>query len=413
MGRRVFVSALVAALAAMAYLVWGVFDPSDGEALVAESQSADPGRVQLAGTADPRRRESKPTRYASPDLLVSKYGLRTSAIEGKTPFTRRLSVGARLYQLYVDRRWRRIDDDLVASALKRTVVQEHLLRLDAWPEIKRENAAWEGESEIASRLRRLIQPRRDARGLKRSFWPADSDRLGGGSKLRVWTQKTKHPEAEVQVGAAFLDQLASVAGDVTPGGYDVFMSPKLGAELFPQSKTLTRFAWAAGVYVSGDDLSIVRSHLLPNFRVLVLKHELVHAWCAHHVKHWRSRFVSEGLAEYLSRLEPRDPGFRIPHRRFRHNLAALLRMLTDLDGAGIEIRSVPFDALVRSTPAQQYALGHLGYLLAQAAMVYIGPLVIEKALDEWSEAQLIDAIGRITWEDFRSEETAPQHRASS
>jgi hypothetical protein len=156
---------------------------------------------------------------------------------------------------------------------------------------------------------------------------------------------------------------------------------------------------------------VVRSRLPPVFREEVLKHELMHAYCRQFTAGFiSSRFVSEGLAEYLRLCRAGDDGFHLPPARLSGNLARLVRMLRN---SGLPLHELKPRLLVQLSPRHFYALGSLGYLLAQASMAYIGGAVIERAFRDRSDQVIVDAISAIRWPEFlrfvgkHAEEGAP------
>ena len=70
---------------------------------------------------------------------------------------------------------------------------------------------------------------------------------------------------------------------------------------------------AAGVYYISDKYCVVCSDLRPDFRAEVFEHELIHAYCRRTAKSFSSsRFITEGIAEYLRLATPRDNGLNVP-----------------------------------------------------------------------------------------------------
>ena len=88
--------------------------------------------------------------------------------------------------------------------------------------------------------------------------------------------------------------------------------------------------------------------LPPDRRIEVLKHELIHAYTTRFIR-FRSRFIDEGLAEYLRYVEPRDRGLGAPPWRMRHNLAALKERLDALQAAGVDVSAIKPARLVTLT----------------------------------------------------------------
>ncbi|MFQ5845980.1 MAG: hypothetical protein ACE5JG_13435, partial [Planctomycetota bacterium] len=313
---------------------------------------------------------------------------------GLTRFLGRLGAGEELRELREDLVETGVEAADVAARLGRLLPA--VLRADGYDPRK---LGLHGRAPLRTKVARVVrfltEPPRDLEAF-RLAGKRSKDPLLDARPVRVWTLGEAYPPWELRVARQNLEHIAGVAGVSIERGFDVVVTPGQGREAFPLRRPPHR---AIGVYYLDDRYAAVRSTLPPVRRVEVLKHELVHAWC-HRFVRVGSRFVAEGLAEYLRHCRPGDEGFRFPVDRLEDNLDALAKRLVLLREAGVDIRTVEPRLLVTLSPRRFYALGPLGYLLAQAAMAYVGADVLELALREGSDRRIQGAVAAIDWCDF-------------
>lgn len=305
-------------------------------------------------------------------------------LKGPTRFVRRLEAGELLRELSVS-----VDDGVGRVALRLLDLLPALLYADRY-----RPRATLTRVELARSIEFLTDPPRDLQRV-RLFERVGADPLGHAKLVRVWTLGDGYAAAELRSAEETLRHVAGVAQFELPRGVDVMITPGMGRDVFPWQ---SRHAGAAGVYFGHDRYCVVRSRLMPRFREEVLKHELMHAYCHQFTKEFiSSSFVSEGLAEYLRLCRVGDPGFHVPPERLGGNLSRLLRMLEE---SRIPLREVQPELLVRLSRRHFYALGSLGYLLAQASMAFVGGNVIERAFRDRSDQAVVDSIVAIRWPAF-------------
>ncbi len=205
----------------------------------------------------------------------------------------------------------------------------------------------------------------------------DEDALGEKRFLRVWNHEGAYPLREMATAEATLRHIETVAMVAPHHGYDVIATPERGNEVLPnQGGNL----WALGIYWQRDRYSTMVTHLREGFRIEVLEHEMIHALCHRHFGENRPpRFIAEGLAEYLRHVEPGDDGYAFPAVRVADELAALDLILKRLEALECSVRDLDPRALLALPSQRFYELRHLGYLLALAAMTFIGAEPIESA----------------------------------
>jgi hypothetical protein len=308
-------------------------------------------------------------------------------LKGPTRFVRRLEAGELLRELEVP--VDACDADLRNVALRLGDLLPALLHADYYRPYRRES-----RGHLANILEYLTYPPRDLHNVH-LFQRDPDDPLGQHKLVRVWTLGEGYAEAELRRAEETLRHIAGVAQVDLPNGVDVLITPMMGQDVFPGQRP---YSWAVGTYYLRDRYCVVKSRLAPAFREVVVKHELMHAYFRQFAKSFiSSRFVSEGLAEYLRLCRPGDHGFHVPPERLQGHLARLLRMLEE---SRIPLRELQPRLLVQLTPRQFYALRSLSYLLAQASMAYIGGNVIERAFRDRSDRAIVDAVGAISWYGF-------------
>jgi len=243
----------------------------------------------------------------------------------------------------------------------------------------------------------LVNPPRDLESLELER-ALPNDPLGEHIWVRVWTTTDRYPPGEIEEAEGMLRLLVDVTGVPVAHGFDVLVTPGMGVEVFPRQYTLP---WAAGICFVRDRYCAVRSRLPPRFRREVLRHELVHAYISQFTDGFiSSRFVAEGLAEYLRLLQPGDYGLHAPVARFADNLALLQQVLEWMRRKGINTRRIDPRRLVRLGPWGFYGLAPFSYLVAQATMAHLGGDVIEKAFRSRSDAVIVEAVAGMSWKLF-------------
>ena len=358
------------------------------------NQSADPTIAGAPAAAKEAPAASPPapkTTIAEAAKLPSpsKPAPPTRPLRGLTKFQRRLAAGERLNVLH--------DElpglDAQTAARRFAALRPALLAADGWRgrRIRRRSTL----SQIDEALRELIHPRRDVRWLKLSG-PHSHNPLVNARPVRAWTLDAAVSDAEWGAATDLMLHVATVLGTPIYKGFDVLVTPGQGRDVFPR---LWMYSWSAGVYYRRDDFATVRSTLPRDVRGEVLQHELIHAYEQRFLK-LRSRFVSEGLAEYLRMVEPGDDGFNVPPERMRDNFAALLKQLDVLQELGLDVRTVKPGLLVEVGPMPFYQLRWISYLMAQASLAYVGGDVIRESLLEASDAGIVRAIREMRWRSF-------------
>jgi hypothetical protein len=251
------------------------------------------------------------------------------------------------------------------------------------------------ESSLRQLLTKLTCPPRSLEALSKRLSGPDAP---ANQPVRVWTLQTPYPADEIRAAEQMLELLAAASGKPVGCGFDVLATPKRGQDVFPDQ---TPRPGACGVYYVQDRYCAIAEGLSPEFRAEVLRHELVHAYCHTFAEDFHSsRFVGEGLAEYLRLAERTREGFVVPSERLAHNLARLDCMFEYLRSLGFPVRRLDPRALVRLKPWQFYSLGTLAYLIAQATMAYVGPDVIRAALAEGSDRGIVEAVQCMSWQDL-------------
>ncbi|MHC4222788.1 MAG: hypothetical protein ACYSUN_02265 [Planctomycetota bacterium] len=309
------------------------------------------------------------------------------AISGPTRFVRRLTAGSELISLR-ERFKEETDCREIARCINGLV--PHFLHADRFPATRLRSTPVR-RSRIGSILESLTKPRRDRERLQLT-----TASRGSGS-VRAWTLAGSYPEFELWSAEQLLERLRNVAQQRIEGGFDVLVTPELGQEVFPKQGGAP---WAAGFYCPRDEYCTVMSGIPSRLRFEVLKHELIHAFCLQFTKGlMKSRFIGEGLAEYL-RLEPVGRGLSVPPSRMADNLAALQGQLEGLRAGGVHLDQLRPARLVELNAHDFYAMRGLSYLLAQAAMAYLDSRHLEAAFEIGSDRPIVEAINKIHWERF-------------
>jgi len=298
-------------------------------------------------------------------------------VEGPTRFVRRLEAGTHLLALA---------DELARGAVSGETIEPGYLALLPYL------LAADGAPPAGYRagLRALTKPRRDREALYLHKGPV--------GRLRVWTLQPELDVRTVQSSGNLLAQLIAVAGHTMPQGVDVLCTPEMGRDVFPKQAHL---AGAAGLYLRRDRYCTVRSTMEQHQVSDTMRHEVVHAYSLGPAE-LRSapRFVTEGIAEYLRFLGPRDGGFQIPPHTMRDELAYLVRAFEFMERMGVDLSSVKPAWLVNLKPWQFYRLP-FGYPTALAMHAYVGGAPVEEAMRSQSPEPLIRALSQVQWSKFR------------
>jgi hypothetical protein len=304
---------------------------------------------------------------------------------GRTAFVRRLEIGSDLRTLLDSVEQRGIWAAQFPRELDR--IRPFLLVADG------EGA--KDERPIHT-LSRLTAPPRDLAGLILAGGTR-GDPIGSTMCVRVWTREEAYPEAERARISATIEHITRSVGREVEGGIDVLVTDRMGADVFPLQTTNS---YAAGMYFSKDRYCVARANLSGEFRPEVIEHECIHAIHLALPSATRSRFIGEGLAEYLRMVEPGDDGLKVPQGRLKDSFAELQFILRRLKEVGVGIEKIDPSRLVDLSAKEFYALRHLGYLVAQLTMAYLGGDAIERALAEGSDAPLVKMARGIAWADF-------------
>jgi hypothetical protein len=308
-------------------------------------------------------------------------------LRGTTPFVRRLEAGTELRRLARDVEERGAEAARLDARLER--VSPLLLNADLRPPRL-------GGVRL---LEVLTTPPRDL-GSFTLAGATERDPLGKQLRVRAWTLGEAYPEEELATAAATLEHIVRCVDRDVEGGIDVLLTPALGNDVFPHQPR-PPIERAAGLYFRGDQYCVVDSELRSGFRVEVVEHELIHAYCHRTARPFlRSRLITEGVAEYLRLVSHRDNGLNVPIERLRDSLAELAYLLEHLAKAGVDLRTVQPRRLVELDPDAFYQLGHLAYLIAQATMAYAGGDVIQLALYRRSDAPIREVIEGLDWREF-------------
>jgi hypothetical protein len=360
---------VLVALAVVGGAVW-LFWPAHNtrDLRVAYESPAPPGPPT---DPDPPQAEAK-ARTPLPPLKV----------EGTTRLVCRFEVGDEITRLNND--VEREGAEAARFAERYARVRPFLLEADGAPAAPRDPVGV---------LCQLSVPHRDLAHM--TLAGGAKDPLGRKLLLRVWTTGAPYPGEELRRVSATIDTIESGSGRHVPGGIDVLVTPGMGSDVFPLQASIP---WAAGIFYPRDAYCVVRS--TTRDRSEVVEHECIHALCWSIPSFSSSRFVAEGLAEYLRLVEPGDRSLDVPRGRFADSCAALDRMLRRLDAAGASTRMIDPPRLVDLPPQLFYALRDFSYLVAQLTMAYVGGEPIERAFANGSDAPIVAAVRDIQWPDF-------------
>ena len=252
--------------------------------------------------------------------------------------------------------------------------------------------------EAGGGLRTLARHGLDRATLTLQGHTAAVDPFGHNLMVRVWTDDKQVPAAFIADAASLMARLDRVGNVKTQRGFDVLATKDLGRDRIFEGL----YPWAGGMFLHADRLCLVKTNSSPAYLSKVLKHELAHAWRFEHLRDWRWRFISEGLAQYMEWVQPQDYRLAFPLSRVRHNFAYLAKQLAIVeDRSG---RPITFDMrrLLHASPRTFYGLRGWTYPISEAALCMVGAEVVERAVASGDESVLARALSAITWEDLRA-----------
>lgn len=377
----------------------------------------DPDQNRPGRTTISRTQESPPAVEQSAPYSIQ--------VSGHTKFQRRLAVGDGLAQALRDMESGEVKPQAIAKAV--TEVTKELLAVDQVYIDQEKKVAfgrgnfvdemhaamtavaaardWHGTGEdpnketIRSYLKPLTSPNRGLTGFKLTATGDTKEPLGDDSLIRVWYRSGAGISKDALGNAqrTISKILNEIDADHKPG-FDVIYDPNLAVSLWGAIKGSPQ---AAGLYVIPDQFGIVLSSLNEEYTPEVLKHELIHA-----ITYQRgpnnsfetSRFVSEGLAEYLRKLLPSDNGLEVPPDRFKNEFALLLQIVRQREAEGWKFDRLDLSRFAQVEPAEFYQYGYFGYLVAQAAMAQIGGSRIHRAIaKERNDTRLVRDLRTNSW----------------
>ncbi len=384
--------------------------------------------------APPEERPSRPPRRSAPPLILECFNsVAPARLPGRTPFQRRLAAGDRFRSVREEfqARWRAItgnafadswDLDFASAREVERLSREVLPLQRELRALLRHNLTVEPLDDFHFRSMRSVtlpqQPPSTSFSLLRlgffldllAEYPIDldsvllatpspsDDPLGRDLTIRVWIPATLADEAAelahgVRSAARLVRRLAAIADVTIDDGFDVIVSPEVARDVIRRSAASRP---VGGQYFPGDRVCGVASDMAREFRKHAMKHEVVHAFC-HQFRRGltKSAFVSEGLAEYLERLERWDVGLRVPPGRFADDFALLLHETGQRPDFSLDPPAL-FDLDRRAF----YDLGSLGYRLAHATMAFVGHETIELAVRTGDPGTLHTAIRHIDPAEF-------------
>lgn len=357
------------------------------------------------------------------------------AVDGETPFQRRLSLGSSLMRAMEALKSESHTPRAIASAMYANLA--HFLVLDNFTVDEASQKAYgsgnlineitpnlkliatggvsNGKQALMQILEPLIQPRRDREAFQLTTVSPEhaAHPLGHGAPVRVWTIGESFPSAPLETAQETIARISAILGLPKGPGHDFLATPGLGSETFGVLKQNSR---ASGLYMIPDRFCLARSTLSHDWLPEVLEHEMIHAItfplgeakakdANSGGKHDRkvepfesSRFVSEGLAEYLRKHEKEDRELDIPAERFRDECALLWRYVVAKDLEGWDFDRLDIKSFVQLKPDEFYGYGAFAYLVAQAAMASQPRGEVLRALkDDASDRRLVRNIERMGW----------------
>ena len=314
------------------------------------------------------------------------------ALPGGTKFQQRLALGARLLDLRARLASGALDAEAVVGLIRRRSLPGRLA-LDAW-----ERGLFEAARQGTDRRGRR-RPARLAGGSASGRRGAVAPRGGDGGRdaarldARRGVSGRRSGRGRGAARTAGGDRRGPLAARIRRRG-DVGH----GTGAVPRAPLFTWGPPAAGLYAPDDDLCLIRTIYPRAFQRVLLKHELVHAWAIRQRGLWPSRFLEEGLAEYLSRWLPSDARLDVPPRRFANEFAALLTLVRRQRAYGFGHAGFSGQGLMALEAQEFYGLGQMGYLLAQAAVAYAGGEAVEAAIRQHTDEPLRAVVRSLGWD---------------
>ncbi|MDJ0975873.1 MAG: hypothetical protein QNJ98_15540 [Planctomycetota bacterium] len=319
------------------------------------------------------------------------------SLEGLTRFQRRLAAGALYKRLQRDLRARNITPRNTAAAIIH--LADTRLRVEGKSEALARMLAPEQPVPSSKRLYEVLEllttPALDPGALPLFRKEEGEDALGSERLVRIWARdQARLSSSSIETGASLVRRLDRLAGVSLDGGYDVLHDATCGRDLFPHMRLPGNWI---GVYLHPDRFCIVDATLSSTQWAPTLRHELVHAWQYAHCGAWSSRFLTEGIAEYLSHVHTRDETIEVPLSRLRDNFALLLRMIDRFQKLGKGFDEFDLQRLLTAKPWEFYMLGYFSYLVAQASIAYVDVETLKRSLWSGREDALWSAVHAMEW----------------
>lgn len=361
-----------------------------------EATEPEPG-IEAPRRPRPRsRRASRAVGYTEADLP----DYVRAPLRGATRLQRRLEVGLRFRRLERELASRKIAPRSAAAALLH--LAHHRLhaegRFEPDERLRDEAQPVPGAQRLLEMLAPLTNPALDPRALPLYGAAPGADGLGADRLVRLWAQdRGGVTQASLETGISLVKRLDRLAGVSLESGYDVVNDPSCGRDLFRGLRVPGNWI---GIYLHRDRFCLVDATLPPARWSLVLRHELVHAWQYAHCEPWSSRFLTEGIAEYLRHVRPGDPSIEVPLRRLRDNFALLLRMVERFQKLGKGMDGFSLQRLLTAQPWEFYMLGYFSYLVAQASIAYVDVETLKRSLWSGRESALWTAIHALEWKEL-------------
>lgn len=317
-----------------------------------------------------------------------------ATLPGTSPLARRFAAGDSLWSLREALDRDANDAPRIEGAV--TALLPHLLNADGWRSMPPHRTALR---RAHAALTYLTEPRRDTGTLRLAGAAAD-DPYGERMLLRIWTLGEEYPPPDLARARKVLALWLKLAEHKDRNGFDVIVSPEIGRDVFPAQGGPPR-AW--GVHYRSDGYCTAISTIPRYWRRRVVQHELAHATCAHLSERFTdSRFISEGLAEFLEHADPRDERLDYGAERFQNEMAALDAILARFEAAGVSFAPDTVQLFLALPPPYFYALSHFGYLVGLAAIGHAGGARVEEAWRERSDRPLREHLEALNWATLRA-----------
>jgi hypothetical protein len=355
--------------------------------------SLPPGTAAKTNTAnaeEPARREQTTSRPSS----VPPPAQPEATLPGTSKLARRFAAGDSLWSLREALDRNANDAPRIEGAV--TALLPHLLHADGWRSMPPHRTALR---RALAALTYLTEPRRDT-GTLRLAGAVTEDPYGERMLLRIWSLGEDYPLPDLARARKVLALWLKLAEHKDRNGFDVIVSPKIGRDVFPAQVVPPR-AW--GVHYLRDGYCTAIATIPHYWRRRVVQHELAHATCAHLSERFTdSRFISEGLAEFLEHTDPRDERLDYGAERFANEMAALDAILTRFEAGGVRFPPDLVQLFLSLPPAYFYALGHFGYLVGLAAIGHAGGERVEEALRQGADRPLREHLEALDWAVLRT-----------